>query len=257
MWFVHMTETVKITQANCEVEDWRNRIHLFGSHDSWCCSCNFLWRCHNHWESRNHSNWRSRCLNLAILVICIYIYIYIYVAGTFWYNASVRWLLYILLICWVRYIHIVFQMKGLSFQKQRCTYWSFWIKLLGGGWTRFSYDGITCQVFSILVFFYMFFQLFFRRESCPWPHAHRQRYHKQQNTSVNNTRWSLCSKLLQLYKHPVPIGNGIISKNINSSDILWTSYSRYVNSTWPHAQKQRIANSGAAYDTVAFGDGAK
>ena len=36
------------------------------------------------------------------------IYIYIYVAGTFWYNASVQWLLYILLICWVRYIHIVF-----------------------------------------------------------------------------------------------------------------------------------------------------
>ena len=111
--------------------------------------------------------------------------------------------------------------------------------------------------FSLYLYFYMFFQLLFRRESCPWPHAHRQRYHKQQNTSVNNTRWSLCSKLLQLYKHPVPIGNGIISKNINSSDILWTSYSRYVNSTWPHAQKQRIANSGAAYDTVAFGDGAK
>ena len=56
------------------------------------------------------------------------------------------------------------------------------------------------------------------------PHAHRQWYHKQ---------------------------------NINSSDILWTSYSRYVNSTWPHAQKQRIANSVAAYDTVAFGHGAK
>ena len=55
------------------------------------------------------------------------------------------------------------------------------------------------------------------------PGAHRQWYHKQ---------------------------------NMYSSDILWTSYFRYVNSTWHHAQKQRIAN-GAAFDTVAFGHGAK
>ena len=103
--------------------------------------------------------------------------------------------------------------KLLPFQKQYCTYWSFWIKLLGGGWARFSHPGISCQVFSIYTCIcYMFFQLLFRRESCPWPHAHRQRHHKQQNTSVNNTRWSLCSKLLQIYKHPVPIGTGIISK---------------------------------------------
>ena len=149
-------------------------------------------------------------------------------------------------------------MKGLSFQKQYCTYWSFWIKLLGGGWARFSHPGITCQVFSIYTCIcYMFFQLLFRRESCPWPHAHRQRYHKQQNTSVNNTRWSLCSKLLQIYKHPVPIGNGITSKTwIQAIYFELHTYFRYVNSTWPHAQKQRIAN-GAAYDTVAFGHGAK
>ena len=87
----------------------------------------------------------------------------------------------------------------LPFQKQYCTYWSFWIKLLGGGWARFSHPGITCQVFSILVFVTYFLNCCSVGEVALGPMPIGNGIISSKKTSENNTRWSLCSKLLQIH----------------------------------------------------------
>ena len=118
-----------------------------------------------------------------ILHTYIYIYIYIYMwqgpfgimrpcdgYSTFFWN--VEYATYILSsLSVVRDERIVFPEATLYLL-------AFWIKLLGGGWTRFSYDGITCQVFSILVFF---------------------------KCKLN------CFSVGRIALGPMPIGNGIIS----------------------------------------------
>ena len=94
------------------------------------------------------------------------VYIYIYICGRDLLVYCVRAMVTLHSFDMLSTLHtyclpcLLSGMKGLSFQKQRCTNWSFWIKLLGGGWTRFSYDGITCQVFSLLVFFTCFLVAF-------------------------------------------------------------------------------------------------
>ena len=114
---------------------------------------------------------------------CILIYIYIYMwqgpfgimrpcdgySTFFWYVEYAAYILSSLSV--VRDERIVFPEATLFLL-------AFWIKLLGGGWTRFSYDGITCQVFSILVFF-----------TC----------------KLN------CFSVGRIALGPMPIGNGIIS----------------------------------------------
>ena len=42
-------------------------------------------------------------------------------------------------------------LRLLPFQKQYCTYWSFWIKLLGGGWARLTLTLVLLAKFSLYI----------------------------------------------------------------------------------------------------------
>ena len=85
---------------------WFGPLCLCSLGDVWyCCSMFVLFalRVCRHQDSSNTFKYQTYSDLQCVHTVCN-------VAGTFWYNASVRWLLYILLICWVRIrnIHIVF-----------------------------------------------------------------------------------------------------------------------------------------------------